>query len=387
MNKYFRVSVATVLIFLLLLFSACTRTPVTNETSASTETEIPTFENALEALRKTPDLPYIQSVTVPYKQVYDPVLCGNILYMAVAKSDRSETDTNRLVAYDIETGKEELLFTSKQELANMQSLQTDGKWLVWIDLALYGGECNIYMMDMQSRAITCVNRFTSEAPSYTAPGYMDGKIYWIEEEKVIGEGDGLSIYGHVYVYDCLSKKKTAIAEVHNIYENNLNLAAKDGKVIWFERSGEAGEYYVYDVESGKIDTIPSKQPDAMNIQYTDGYIFATETENFKERTPKQLVCIRIETKEYTELLPEFSRFDLSDNYLLGFTGSVVWFYSRTDNSIECLPEIACSNFSDYHVNPNDEIIIVEQNAGIKETPFTGLKNEITVRIYKLSERS
>ncbi|MEZ3496576.1 MAG: hypothetical protein K1V97_03295 [Lachnospiraceae bacterium] len=387
MNKYIRISIAAMLISLLILFSACTKAPDTTETSVPTEAETPTFENALDALRKTPDLPYIQSVTVPYKQVYSPVLCGNILYMAVAKSDRSETDTNRLVAYNIETGKEELLFTSKQELANMQSLQTDGKWLVWIDLALYGGECNIYMMDMQSREITRVNHFTSEAPSCTSPIYMDGKIYWIEEEKVIGDGEDLAIYGHVYVYDCLTKKKTAIAEVHNIYENNLQLAAKDGKVIWFERIGEVGAYYIYDVESGKTDTIPSKQPDAMNIQYTDGYIFATETENFKERTPKQLVCVNIQTKEITELLPEFSRFDLSNNYLIGFTGSVVWFYSRSGNSIECLPEIACSNFSDYQVNANDEFIIVEQNEGINKEPFKGLKDEITVRIYKLSERS
>ena len=125
----------------------------------------------------------------------------------------------------------------------------------------------------------------------------------------------------------------------------------------------------------------------MNIQYTDGYIFATETENFKERTPKQLVCVNIQTKEITELLPEFSRFDLSNNYLIGFTGSVVWFYSRSGNSIECLPEIACSNFSDYQVNANDEFIIVEQNEGINKEPFKGLKDEITVRIYKLSERS
>ncbi len=387
MNKYFRISIAAVLISLLILFSACTKAPDENETGVPTETETTTFENALEALRKAPDLPYIQSVTVPYKQVYSPVLCGNVLYMAVAKSDRSETDTNRLVAYDIETGKEELLFTSKQELANMQSLQTDGKWLVWIDLALYGGECNIYMMDIQSREITRVNHFTSEAPSYTAPKLMGGKIYWIEEEKVIGNGNNLSIFGHVYAYDCLTKQKTDIAEVHNIYENNLNLAAKDGKVIWFERSGEVGEYYIYDVESGKTDIIPSKQPDAMNIQYTDGYIFASETKNFKERTPKQMVCINIETKEITELSPEFKQFTLSDNYLLANTGLVVWFYSRTGNSIECLPEIACSDFSDYNVNANDEIIIVEQNKGINEKPFKGLKDEITVRIYKLNERN
>lgn len=383
MNKRLLCFAFAVVLALLFLFTACKGTQVTDENTTS-EVSAPT--NAVDALREPPDLPYIQTITVPYRQVQDPILRGNLLYMAVAKPDRSETDTNRLVSYNIETGEETLLFTSKQELAMMQSLQADDEWLIWIDLALYGGECNIYMMNLESQEITRVNHFSSEAPSYTSPIYMDGKIYWIEEEKVIGDGENLSIYGHVYSYDCRTKTKTAIAEMHNIYENNLDLAAKDGKVVWFERTGEIGAYYIYDAETGKIDVISSKQRDSMNIQYTNGYIFAAETEDFMERTPKQLVCINIETKEYTDLSPDFVNFCVSDNYLFGSTGLVVWFYSRTDNTIECLPEIACSDFSDYNVSKNDEIVIVEQNAGMHETPFQGLKDEITVRIYKLGER-
>lgn len=112
----------------------------------------------------------------------------------------------------------------------------------------------------------------------------------------------------------------------------------------------------------------------------------TRTQTIK-RAACRGICINTETKEYTELVPGFSRFDLSENYLVGSSGSVVWFYSRSGNTLENLPEIACSDFSDYNVTANDEIIIVEQNPGINETPFTGLKDEITVRIYKLSERS
>lgn len=387
MAKYCKILISVVLVLILVLFSACQNL---QDISASTEPiaeELLTYESGLEALHEVPNVPYVQTVTVPYRQVLDPVLIGNTLYMAVAKPDRSETDTNRLVAYDIETGKERLLFTSTQEEAMMQFLQTDGKWLIWMDLALQGGECNIYMMDMETQKITRVNHFSSTAPSYTTPILMNGKIYWMEEENVTGEGDNLSIYGHIYYYDCQTQKKSEIAEMHNIWINNLNLSAKDGKVVWFERLDDLSAYYIYDVETGKMDTIPAKQRDAMNIQYVDGYIFASETENFKEQTPKQMVCINTRTKEYTELMPGFHRFDLSENYLVGSSGSVVWFYSRTGNTLEILPEIACSDFSDYNITPNDEILIVENNEGINETPFTGLKDEITVRIYKLSERS
>lgn len=381
--RFLRCCLAAVLAITVLL-SACGKQREVSESEPPSSAET---TNALDALRALPDLPYVQAVTVPYKDVLDPVLAGNTLYMAVAKADRTETDTNRLVAYNIETGEETLLFTSTQELAYMQNLQTDGEWLVWMDLHLYGGECNIYMMRLETREVTQVSHFSSEAPSYTSPVYMNGKIYWIEQEKVIGSGDDLTIAGHVYEYDCNTKQKSAVAEMQNIFTNNLNLAAKDGKVVWFERIGNTGAYHIYDTASGKTDVITSKQPDAMNIQYTNGYIFACETENFKEQTSKQMVCIDIKTGAYTELLQDFSNFCVTDNYLFGTTGSVVWFYERNNNELVEVLEIACSDCSSYNSGQGDTVFIVEQNEGINETPFQGLKNETTVRIYKLGERA
>ncbi len=381
--KYLRFCLAAVLAITVLL-SACGIQQDTSESEPSTSENV-NVSNDLSAL---PDLPYVQAVTVPYKKALDPVLVDNILYMAVAEADRTETDTNRLVAYNIETGEETLLFTSTQEYAYMQLLQTDGEWLVWMDLHLYGGECNIYMMRLETREITQVSHFSSEAPSYTSPVYMDGKIYWIEEENVIGSEDNLTIAGHVYEYDCNTKQKSAVAEMQNIFTNNLDLAAKDGKVVWFERVGDAGNYYIYDAASGKTDVIASKQPDAMNIQYSDGCIFAFETENYNEQTSKQMVCIDIKTGAYTELVQNFINFRVTDNYLFGTTGSVVWFYERNKNNEPVvIPEIACSDFSSYNSGQGDTVFIVEQNDGISETPYQGLKNETTIRIYKLGERA
>ena len=385
MRKNFLRSTAVLLFSALLLCAGCGQTD-TDGTASTPTTERETVTNAVDLLREVPDLPYIQSVTVPYKQVYSPVLIGDTLYMTVSKSDRTETDTNRLVAHDLNTGEETLLFTSTQALANMQGLQTDGEWLVWVDLELYASACNIYMMHLESGEITCVNHFSSEAPSYTAPTLMDGVIYWIEEEEVVGEEGAWFITGAVYAYDCATKEKATIAELNNIYTNNLDLAAKDGKVVWFERIGENGAYYIYDVATGKNDTIPSKQRDAMNVQYVDGYIFASETDDYMERTQKHMVCIDIRTGEYTDLKYDFMRFYVTDNYILAATGLVMWFYAREGNTLTCLDEIACSNASATNVGENDVAFIVEHNAGHSRQPFTGLDNEITLHIYRLADR-
>lgn len=380
MKKRLYVLLSISLVFILCLFSACTNAsggPSVSETPSATDTAYEVPDPA--------DIPNMRTVTVPYKAVMDPVLCGDLLYMAVAKEDRSETDTNRLVAYNLETGEETLLFTSKQELAMMQALQTDGTWLVWIDLGLYGDACNIYMMNLETKEITLVNAFSSEAPSYTLPAYMDGKIYWIEEESVSGEGDDLRINGHVYSYDCASKEKTAIAELHNIYLNNLEVAAKDGKVVWFERTGDNGAYYLYDTETGKTDVVPSQLPDAMNIQYVDGYIFSNETENFTEQTTKHMVDVQVDTKTYTKLEPNFTRFYLTDHYLLGFNGSSIPIYKRTGGTIEILSDYTIFKCTDFNINRGDQVIFVGENAGHSEKPFQGLHNEINLYICDLNE--
>lgn len=125
MKNRFYALLSIALACILCLFSARTNTlggSSASETSPATDTAYEMPDPA--------DIPNMRTVTVPYKAVMDPVLCGDLLYMAVAKEDRSETDTNRLVAYNLETGEETLLFTSKQELAMMQALQTDGTWLV-----------------------------------------------------------------------------------------------------------------------------------------------------------------------------------------------------------------------------------------------------------------
>lgn len=330
-----------------------------------------------------PELPYIQTVTVPYKAVLSPILVGNTFYMAVAKEDRSETDTNRLVAYDLETGEEELLFTSSQELANIQLLQSDGKWLSFADCSLYGGACNIYVMNCENRKITCINKFSSEAPSFTYPVYMNGSVYWIEEEGVSGEGDSALIYGSVYSYDCENQSRKTIAKLNNIYINNLTVSAQDGKVVWFERTGDEGKYYIYDVKSDSVKTIPSKKKDSMNVRYTDGFIYACETDDFKTQTAKELVSVNTATGEHTSLKWDLKPFYCTENYLVGSTGMLLHFFKRDKNTVTELEELTKSKVTTLGISQNDTVVLVDNNKGL---PSGELADETTLHIYKLSER-
>lgn len=111
MKNRFYALLSIALACVLCLFSACTNTlggSSASETSPATDMAYEVPDPA--------DIPNMRTVTVPYKAVMDPVLCGDLLYMAVAKEDRSETDTNRLVAYNLETGKKRFCSQANRNL-------------------------------------------------------------------------------------------------------------------------------------------------------------------------------------------------------------------------------------------------------------------------------
>lgn len=377
MKKIFAALLTTVM--MLSLF-ACGKKAKETTVPTTTEASQLTSQSAID-FSVVPDLPYIESLTVPYKAVLSPVLIDNILYMAVAKSDRIETDTNRLIAYDMKTGKEEILFTSKHDLANIQCIQSDGKWLVWADMQLYGGAADIYAMNLETKEISCVSKFSPEAPSFITPAYMDGTVYWIEEENLKCEGDNAVIGGSVYVYDCATKKKIKIADIQDIYLNNLRIAANDGKVVWFD----SGAYYIYDVKTKKIDTIKSRQKDAMGIKYSDGYIISCETDDFKAQAVKKLVFINVKTQEYTDTAYGFQSFYVSKKFLAGSSGSLIYFFDKNGSELSEIKELTYSNAIDMTVSENGVFITVDENEGAKDKP-PKLKNEVKLHIYRLGER-
>lgn len=381
-----KILVAILITTIIFTLAACGKAPPKDgETPTESPSSIGTAPTDLYAV---PELAYVNSITVPYKEVLSPIINGDLLYMAVAKADRPETDTNRLISYNIKTGEEKILFTSNQELANIQCIQSDGEWLVWADIALYGSATEVYAMNLESGKITQVTQFKSDEASFIYPVYMDEIIYWIQEEGVTGEDENALVYGSIYAYDCESGKSQKIAKVNNIYTNNLRVGADDGKIVWFDRSGENGAYYIYDADTQQTVTLPSRQKDAMGVKYIDGYIFALETDSYKQKTPKKLVCIDTNTKAYKDWSYwDFQTFHMTENYLLGSLGATTVILKRDKNNLIQLEDLTHAGSSSASVSPGDVIISVEENEGRRETPFVGLKNEVKLIIYRLSERT
>lgn len=322
------------------------------------------------AVNKFDNIP--QTITVPYKAVLSPLLINDTLYMAVSEEDRSETDTNRLVSYNIETCEEEILFTSSQELANIQCLQGDQNWLVFADMALYGDNTNIYVMNINTRKFVCIYQTESSRSYYAIPTYMDGSVYWVEQDF-----DDES--GVISVYNCNEKSKETLATVKNVSTGNLRISAADGKVVWFD----SGNYYLFDTVSEETQIIMAHNNDAMNVCYSNGYIFANETENFMQQTPKKLVCIDTATEEYSEFSWTLQRFIIGSEYFAGSTGSILRFFRINGNRIFEIKELSNTTAMDMTASHNDTFITVEKNAGMNENPFSGLKNETVLNIYRL----
>lgn len=315
-----------------------------------------------------------ETVTVPYKAVLSPIICNDTLYMAVAKEDRSETDTNRLISYDIKSEKEKVLFTSTHDLANIQCIQGDMNWLVFADISLFGSPANIYVLNLNSNEINCIRKSNYHETVYTIPTYYNEAVYWIEPNQ-----DSSS--GSVCVYYCKTQTKEVLSEIKKITTGTLRLSAADEKVIWFD----SGKYYLFDTITQKIKTIPAHKNDAMNICYSDGYIFSNETDSFEQQSPKELVCINVDTREYSKLSWNFQRFFVSSNHLVGSTGSVLRFFKKAKNKISEIEMLANLNAVDVAISNNDTFITVEKNAGLSETPFSELKNETTLHIYHLNK--
>ncbi|KYD29182.1 hypothetical protein [Geobacillus sp. B4113_201601] len=229
-------------------------------------------------------------------------LVGNELFIAVNADQTNRASVNELLAVNVKTKKQRMLFQSAHEEAMVQWVQANNRWVVWEDSTSFGAESTIWVMDRKTGSTFLAARSNSSPPTVFNP-VLDGEyIAWTEKG---------SQFGQVKLFHLPTKQGKTIGRLVSQGLYNEFVSLRNGKVIWTDSHDGKGYYYVYDIRTGRSASYESPAPFPAYAEYDNGLIYAIHLEDLEYPDQQTFGYFDLKTKR-------FSRFPVSHGIIQYF---------------------------------------------------------------------
>ncbi|WP_026676224.1 hypothetical protein [Fictibacillus gelatini] len=152
---------------------------------------------------------------------------------------------NKLINFNKKTKKVTTLFTSKFSDPSVQGVQTNGKWLTWIDSDGYGTKINIYLMNIETKKIEAVMHENDPSIQNSFPVLSDSHLAWIYYDRKKEKS-------YVMIRDLNKHRNTKIHSLNSHTLQNNDLSVQNKKILFTDVEKKGGICYIYDIPKQKL---------------------------------------------------------------------------------------------------------------------------------------
>ncbi|MEK4503901.1 hypothetical protein [Bacillus sp. FSL R12-0069] len=295
---------------------------------------------------------------LPYKNFYMSSTSNGLLYLPV--NDKSSSGMpNKLVAYNLSSEEEKTVFDSQLRAPNIQGVQSNKDWLMWIDTNEFGTESILYAENISNKKKNVIYKTNQIIDPFLYENY----ISWldIDSEKNIA---------HVIVYDLKTNTKKVIAELESFNSYSSTLHMNNGKLVYSNSSNGKTSIYVYELESGKISIYPIPHHNIMKLRIVGNKIFYTSFINPENPLPETYFILDMQTKSVFPIFENDIKGTLEnsiglvsavkDYMVFQTTDQEVWIFKLEDKGYHKLA-LSTSNIFKVSMSENGDIHLICDN--------------------------
>ncbi|MBY7125761.1 hypothetical protein ILS93_27305 [Bacillus sp. 16GRE42] len=361
-------SIKTILVLLLcwgVLISCNQTSPSSNQSTANKQDKSNTYSE----------------LKINYETFYMPSSSNNKLYLPVDDKSMSGMP-NKLLSYNLSNKKEETVFYSEIKDANVQGVQANEKWLLWIDTDSFGTNSVLYVKNLINNQQS--NIYTTK--KILDPFLYDHYVSWMD----IDDENGI---GTIVLYDLETntKKQIATLESYNTYSTTIHM--NNNQLVYSNSNGEQTTVYTYNLKNEQVNTYEIPQKYIMKPRIVENKIFYTSFSSPEKQFPESYYILDMESKNVVQFLQDditgeqsnsIGLVSASKDYMIFQTTDQKIFAYHINNNEYKKTKLEISNIFKVRMSENRDVTIICDNPNaskksdlqfIKLLPYNELKNK------------
>lgn len=189
------------------------------------------------------DKDFNRTVDVPFTNINS--YKGNADYIYMSVDQESPSFDNKIVQYNRKTQKYTTIFNSKFKMPSVQGVELNDTWLLWVDTDENGGYLNPYFMDLKTQEIQPLTKENEKNVTNDFPILIGDYAAWIQKDRKDEKAQ-------VMLKNLKTDETISIYDLNSYTNRNMNLSAKNGKILFTDKKGYFGYLYLYDIKSKEI---------------------------------------------------------------------------------------------------------------------------------------
>ncbi|MDA2136751.1 hypothetical protein PDN64_01175 [Bacillus cereus group sp. Bc256] len=321
------------------------------------------------------------ALKINYDTFYMPSNSKNKLYLPVDDKSMSGMP-NKLISYNLSNKKEETIFHSQIKDANVQGVQANEKWLLWIDTDSFGTNSVLYVKNLINNQQS--NIYTTK--KILDPFLYDHYVSWMD----IDDENGI---GTIVLYDLETntKKQIATLESYNTYSTTIHM--NNNKLVYSNSNGEQTTVYTYNLKNEQVNTYEIPQKYIMKPRIVGNKIFYTSFSSPEKQFPESYYILDMESKNVVPFLQDditgeqsnsIGLVSASKDYMIFQTTDQKIFAYHINNNEYKKTKLEISNMFKVRMSENRDVTVICDNPNaskksdlqfIKLIPYNELKNK------------
>lgn len=318
---------------------------------------------------------------INYETFYMPSSSNNKLYLPVDDKSMSGMP-NKLISYNLSNKKEETVFYSEIKDANVQGVQANEKWLLWIDTDSFGTNSVLYVKNLINNQQS--NIYTTK--KILDPFLYDHYVSWMD----IDDENGI---GTIVLYDLETntKKQIATLESYNTYSTTIHM--NNNQLVYSNSNGEQTTVYTYNLKNEQVNTYEIPQKYIMKPRIVENKIFYTSFSSPEKQFPESYYILDMESKNVVPFLQDditgeqsnsIGLVSASKDYMIFQTTDQKIFAYHINNNEYKKTKLEISNIFKVRMSENKDVTVICDNPNaskksdlqfIKLLPYNELKNK------------
>ncbi|MGE7939877.1 hypothetical protein [Bacillus paramycoides] len=254
----------------------------------------------------------------------------NKLYLPVDDKSMSGMP-NKLIAYNLSNKKEETVFHSQIKDANVQGVQANEKWLLWIDTDSFGTNSALYVKNLINNQQS--NIYTTK--KILDPFLYDHYVSWMD----IDDENGI---GTIVLYDLETNTKKQIATLESYSTYSTTIHMNNNQLVYSNSNEEQTTLYTYNLKNEQVNTYTIPQKYIMKPRIVGNKIFYTSFSSLEKQFPESYYMLDMESKNIEQFLQDDVTGEQSNSIGLVSASKDTMVFQTTDQNIFA-----------YQINNND----------------------------------
>jgi len=268
------------------------------------------------------DKDFNKTVDVPFTNINS--YKGNADYIYMSVDQESPAFDNKIVQYNRKTQKYTTIFNSKFKMPSVQRVELNDTWLLWVDSDEHGGYLNPYFMNLKTQEIHPLTKENDENVSNDFPILIGDYAAWIQMDRKDEKAQ-------VLLKNLKTDETISIYDLNSYTYRNMNLSAKDGKILFTDEKDYFGYLYLYDVKSKEIKEFKSSYEfiGSARLLSNQQWVYLTFDDPTKSSTGDgKLIFYDASTNHTQEVVSEVS---IANNLYTDFNNQVFFSYNNDEN--------------------------------------------------------